>query len=292
MTEPEEPLELSAPIASRVAPALCRSDPVSGEDCSWLHGFWQYLRLIGLAATPERHAGFYVSAFGRVADENKAPRVLVSGAADYSMFAHVLAAFRARGIEPDVTVIDKCDTPIYLNRWYAERMSCTITTHRRTVLEFSASPGFDLICTHSFFGQFSREQRPGLIAAWRRLLRPGGVVVTANPLRPSGPEEPNRFTPDQADALRAVVRSQLERLRNLAGADPEEIMRQAEQYLKARYGFPVRSGDEIRELFEGAGFKVDHLDCGAVASDGAFEMGGPGLRRRGGQYVSVIASRA
>lgn len=264
---------------------------MTGEDCSWLHGFWQYLRLMGLAAAPERHADFYAGAFDRVADENRAPRVLVSGAADYSMFAHALASFRARGIEPDVTVIDKCDTPIYLNRWYAERMSCKIATHRRTVLEFSASPGFDLICTHSFFGQFPRGQRPALIAAWRGLLRPGGVVVTANPLRPLGPDEPNRFTPDQAEAFRAAVRSQVQHMRDVASADPEALMRQAEQYLKARYGFPVRSGEEIRELFEGAGFKVDHLDCGPAASDGKFETGGPGLRRKNGQYVSVIARR-
>jgi SAM-dependent methyltransferase len=292
MKDLEEPLELSAPIASRLARTLCRKDPESGEDCSWLHGFWQYLRLMGIAATPGRHAGFYAGAFDRVAVANAAPRVLVSGAADYSMLAHVLAAFRARRIEPDVTVIDKCDTPIHLNRWYAERVSCAIATQRCAVAEFAASPGFDLICTHSFFGQFSREQRPDLIAAWRRLLRPGGVVVTANPLRSSGADEPNRFTPAQSDAFRAVVRSQAERLRELTGADPEEIVQQAEQYLKARYGFPVRSGEEIRDLFEGAGFEVDRLDCGPAASGGPYEMGGPGLRNRNGQYVSVIASRA
>jgi len=291
MKEVEEPLEESAPIASRAARTMCRKDPETGEDCSWLHGFWQYLRLMGMAAAPDRHADFYASAFSRVANETKAPCVLVSGAADYSMFAHALGAFRARGVEPRTTVIDKCDTPLYLNRWYGERVTCEIETRRCTVLDFSPSAAFDLICTHSFFGQFSREERPELIAAWRRLLRPGGIVVTANPLRPSGPDEPNRFTADQARVFRAAVQSQARRLRDSTGADPEALMRQAERYLEARYGFPVRSGEEIRELFETAGFEVERLDCGAAPSGGAYEMGGPGLRKKDGQYVSLIAKR-
>ena len=43
---------------------------------------------------------FYRRAFQSVAGGNGAPRVLVSGAADYSMLAHVLALFRERGVEP------------------------------------------------------------------------------------------------------------------------------------------------------------------------------------------------
>lgn len=291
MTRPEEPLELSAPLAHRMAPQLCRKDPQTGQDCSWLHGFWQCLRLMGLAATPGRHAEFYERAFRGVDGADGPPRILVSGAADYSMFAHVLASFRGRGIEPAVTVIDVCETPLELNRWYAERVSCRIETRRCGMLDFPGSELFDAVCSHSFFGQFPRERRAALFAAWHRVLRPGGLLATANPLRPRGPEEPNRFTPEQAQAFRAVVAAAAEELQRRCGIDQRDILQRAEQYLQARYGYPVRSGDDIREQCERAGFVLDSLNCAPVASDVPVGLGGPGLRKAGVKYASIIASR-
>jgi SAM-dependent methyltransferase len=291
MEQLDEPLALSAPLARRMAAQLCRKDPATGADCSWLHGFWQYLRLMGLAATPERHAAFYRSAFDGVICDQEPPRLLVSGAADYSMLAHVLAAFRARGIEPAVTVIDACETPLWLNRWYAERASCRVDTVRCDVLDYAPAETFDAVCTHSFLGQFSRQQRPALLAAWRRLLRPGGVVITAHPLRPFGPDDRNRFTPEQAQAFRAAVASGAEALRKSLGVEPQALLAQAEAYMRTRYGYPVRSREEVLDLFEGAGFAVDYLACGPAASGGPYEAGGPGLRNKGVQYASVVARR-
>jgi SAM-dependent methyltransferase len=291
MKTPYEPLELSAPLAWRLAPTLCRLNSATGENCSWLHRFWQCLRLMGLAATPERHFDFYRRGFDGVTGDNGSPRVLVSGAADYSMLAHLLAAFRARGVEPVVTIVEVCDTPLYLNRWYAERMSCRIETVRCSVLEYSVPAAFDAVCTHSFFGQFSRDRRPALPAAWRRLLRPGGMVITANPLRPLGADERNSFTAEQASAFRAVVRSRVETLSGLLQVDPQDILRQAENYTRAQYGYPVRSGKEVLDLFESSGFKVDDLTCGPAASGGQADLGGPGLRAQNVHYACVIARR-
>jgi len=292
MPEIVEPLRESAPIAWQLAPKLCRKDAVSGEDCSWLHGFWQCLRIMELAATPDRHTGFYRRAFDDVAGASGQPRVLVSGAADYSMLAHVLAAFRGRGIEPEITVIDVCETPLHLNRWYASRMACTIKTLRCSVLELPGSAVFDAVCTHSFLGQFSREQRPNLVAAWRRLLRPGAPVITALPLRPWGVDEQNHFTPEQAEAFRSAVRTRCVPLLEFLETDQAGIMQKAESYLKALYGYPVRSGEEVRDLFEHAGFTVKHLACGPVSGERSSGVGGPGLRYANVHYASLVASRA
>ena len=72
---------MSAPLALREARRLCLRDPENGEDCSWYHGIWQYLRLLeggvpflairyneldadreGVAARLLRHAGLPASA--------------------------------------------------------------------------------------------------------------------------------------------------------------------------------------------------------------------------------------
>jgi SAM-dependent methyltransferase len=279
----DEPLRLSAPIARRLALEHCTGG------CAWLHSFWQCLRILQLAADPTRHASFYAAAFGSVGVSSA--RVLVSGAADYSMLAHVLAAFRARGIGPRVTVLDTCETPLALNRWYAERGACSIETVRANLLEYQPPAPFDLICTHSFFGQFSRAERPRFAAAWRRLLRPGGRAVTVGPLRPFGADERNRFTEEQAAALRFSVEARAEELAELLGIPATTLLDHAEQYLNARYGYPVRDVDELRALFEGAGFTLEHLAPVAVAGADT-GAGGPGLRKAGLRYAEVIARAA
>jgi SAM-dependent methyltransferase len=217
--------------------------------------------------------------------------VLVCGAADYSMLAHALAACRARGVEPELTVIDTCETPLRLNRWYAERFGCRVETGCTSVLDYAPQAQFDAISTHSFLGMFAPAARARLIAAWQRLLRPGGRVVTAHPLRPWGAEEPNRFTPGQADWVRRRVGARAAELSAMLEAGREEVLAQAERYLEARYGYPVRSLDELRALFAQGGFQLDHLESAAPAPGGQPELGGPGLRNAKVRYAHLIAVR-
>jgi SAM-dependent methyltransferase len=282
----QEPLELSAPLALQLSRQLCGGNPAAGgESCAWLHGFWQCLRLIGLAATPERHAGFYDEAFRAI--RPAFPQVLVSGAADYGMVARIVGALpNAR-----ITVVDACETPLRLNLWYAAHAGLEIRTQCCGILDYASPTAFDVICTHSFFGQFSRGERPRLMAAWHQLLRPGGKVVTAHPLRPSGADEPNRFTSRQEEVLRERMAAHTEPLTALLGVRPEELLELAERYLRARYGYPVRSGEELAALFEQAGFEIERLDSKAPAPDAPPGSGGPGLRNPDVQYAHVIARR-
>ncbi len=207
------------------------------------------------------------------------------------MLAHVIASFRERGIEPLVTVLDACETPLALSRWYAERVACRIQTQRANVLDFQAGAPFDLICTHSFFGQFPRPERARFVAAWRRLLRHEGRVVTVGPLRPSGQEERNRFTDEQAAAFRGAVASRAGELAALLGIPDRDVRGLAEAYLGARYGFPVRDLEELRALFEEGGFRLEHLQAADVGGADS-SAGGPGLRKAGVRYAEVIAVAA
>jgi SAM-dependent methyltransferase len=286
----EEPLRASARLARRLASRLCRPIVATSQSCAPLHGFWQCLRLLALAADPARHAAFYEEALV-AAPVGATPRVLISGTADYSMLAHALAAYRARGVEPEITVLDACDAPLQLNRWYARRVGCRLETQRCSVLDYTPAAPFDAVCTHSFLAMFPRGERPLLVDSWRRLLRPGGRLVTANALRPWGPDGPNRFTPEQADWVRKTVGARCAELAELLASSAEEVMRQAERYLGARYGYPVRSPDELRALFEQGGFDLEHLELFAPAPAARPELGGPGLRKADVRYAHLIATR-
>ncbi|MFH1603585.1 MAG: class I SAM-dependent methyltransferase [Pseudomonadota bacterium] len=285
-----EPLELSAPLARRLAPQLCRKDPATGESCAWCHGIWQYLRLMGLAATPEPHADFYRRAFHSIAGGSGTPRVLVSGAADYSMLAHVLAIYRERGIEPAVTVVDACETPLFLNRWYAERESANVECSCCDILDYDAGAPFDAVCTHSFLVQFPPDERMRLLAKWRLLLRPDGAVITVTRVRATAGSERVGFSPQQAQAFRAMVQSKAEAMRAVLQVDPAEIAHEAEIYVNGQRPWPMRSRAEIRELFEACGFGVDELSDAPAAAATGQQPSGPAVAGSG-ERVQIIATR-
>ena len=159
------------------------------------------------------------------------------------------------------------------------------------MLGYAPAQAFDAICTHSFFGMFSRAERPRLLAAWHRLLRPHGKVITAHPLRPLDGDRPNRFTPEQERIFLQRLASETPRLATILNVAPEEIRRLADQYLGARYGYPLHSREEMAAYFEDAGFDLERLACEAAPADAPPGSGGPGLRNPAVQYAYVIARR-
>ena len=259
----KEPILDSARTAYRVAQRLCRKDSASGNDCSWYHGLWQYLRLFNLVATPAQNAGFFLDALGTLAREGRYRRVLVSGTADYSMPAHVLWAYRMENAVVDVTVVDLCETPLFLSRWYAERVSATVKTHAGDILDYECAKPFDVICTHGFLRRFAPEGRKSLVAKWRGLLRPGGKVVTTKRIVPPLAQGTVRFRRGQVEAFRNATLREAQKWRDFLDADLEELGRQAELFAerKARSRIPgLGSAREIAELFEGGGFAIDRLE--------------------------------
>lgn len=288
MVPAEETLLLeSAPLAWRLAPRLCRKD-AAGESCAWIHGFWQYLRLAGLASTPGLHVSFFSDALLRFTGGKDAPRVLISGAADYSMLALVLGACQPRGIRPDVTVLDQCETPLMLNRWFADRAGVAITTRLRDILEYSEARPYDVICTHSFLSEFPRERWPRLLDQWRRLLRPGGAAVTINRVRSDAGPAPARFSPSQAAALHAAVLEKAPTLPAGVAPEPPALAHAAEVYAEKRRTWPAQSREQLVSQLESAGFTVDSLLVGEVAGSTPSGLSGP-TTPAGADYARIVA---
>lgn len=268
--------------ARRIAPNLCRIDGEGGESCAWYHGFWPTLRALDLVTTPDTHARFYAETLGALIRQG-ARRVLISGSADINMLERVYAAFDAVGVEPAITFLDRCPTPVALADWYAARIGQEITTHVGDILAFEDEP-YDIVCTHSFMGFFTEEERQALARKWAQLLRPGGKVVTINRVRANAPTLVG-FTSDQA-------RSFVERTRAAAaarGLDAAAIADSAARYA-ARFRIrPVRSQAVLRAFFEDHGFAVDHMQSDhALETLDAVETGPttPG----GANYIHMVAT--
>ena len=286
----EEPVSESAALARRKAAELCPAGNSEHLDCTLFHGLWQYFRLFGLASTPARNAGFFMNTLESLARDGGYSRMLISGAADYSMPAHVLQAYRNVEAAVHVTVLDRCETPLYLCRWYAERMSVTMDTCVSDILDFAPEDRFDVTCSHSFLARFAPPRRKNLMAAWHRILRPGGKVITNSRLNPAAPDDGTGFSPDQVTAFRDRVYRAAVKHRDALGIDADEIAEHARQYAREWRTHSIRTPQEIAGLFEDGGFELDRLDVVETAGRLGAGKVGPSTAQKA-RYVEIVATR-
>lgn len=284
----EELLLESTRLANRIAQASCHVEPETGESCAWYHGFLPSLRLLGLVATPAHHRDFFVSALGLPSRAGQSPRILVSGAADHYMLAQVWRGCRQHGLTPRITVVDLCETPLALNRWYAERMDFTIETQRADLLDYDAPGAFDFICTHSLLGRFSQEQRPQLMAGWLRLAAPGGRVVTVNRVRVEAGRQRVGFESGHAQTLHATVLEKARRMSGQLDQTPETLAERTDAYSERHRVHPVKSREEMENLFRSAGFGIEQLSMLQAGSAKDAAVSGPTLLD-GSHYACIVA---
>jgi SAM-dependent methyltransferase len=295
MTLADDTLAAGAALAWQLAPKLCNPDPAAGGGCAGMHGVWLCLRRLGLLGTIESRRDFYLEALQDTAGASgRPPRVLISGAADYAMLEFVLEAYRARGLVPEVTVTDVCETPLALNHWYAERAGRVIETVRGDILDFTPGAPYDVVCTDYFLGWIAPEQRAALVVKWHSLLRPGGVAITANGLRPA--DDPAHaaarieFSPAQIAQLRASVLERAARLGAALPAGQEALADLAADYAAWHRAYPVRSVEDVRALFEAGGFDLRRLAVENMVA-AAPGVSGPTLRGATRHYFTLIAIR-
>jgi len=256
----EEPMVRTAPLMDLLAMALCRGDYVSPEDCSWYHGVWQYLRICDLVSTPTWHTRFYIDELTRLAQEHDEPRILISGTADYSVLAHVLWTFGRAGRACRVTVLDLCETPLILCRWYAKHLDQDITTVRADILTYTPEEKFNCIITDAFLTRFAPDQRLQVQDSWKALLKPGGRVITTVRIGGSANSERVVAKPEQVDMFRKRALAQATRWQDFLPITAEEIAIKAQRYAERMVSHPIVSADELRDTFLRRGYDFERFD--------------------------------
>ena len=288
-SEIDQALVQSAHTARRFALEYCKQ--TAKGDCTWYHGVWQYFRALGVTKTAGGSTAYFDEVLRSLAAQGGTRRVLISGAADDAMSLLVLATFRAVDAPLDLTVVDRCETPLALVRWSAQRLGAGVTTHRSDVLAFDSTAAFDVVLTNSFLGAFDPASRPQLFARWASLLRPGGKILFTNRLRPGSGHAQLGFTLDQARAFCATVRREAERGRVILGLDPEVVEGWAWLYTERYRSYPVRTVDEVLDMLSTAGFVPDRVDTASASGrPGREAVAGPSVAERA-DYVRVLATR-
>lgn len=282
----EKNLYESAPLALKSAPDLCYHSASKGHSCAWYHGVWQYFRILGIVGSPWKQHLFFEENLRHLARTGDYRKVLISGSSDYAMMAVVMEAFRQENIDPEITVVDRCETPLYLNRWYAERNAIKLQTHTVNFLEYSSNEPFDLICTHSFMGYFRPEERMSLFANWGKNLRSGGKLITVNRIRP-GAEGPLGFSPSQAENFRKKALEAGKQKCKKLGITLETLEEWLSVYTERYSTNPVTSQEELFKLFRVNDFTLDHTH-----TEGTYggETSGPSVPGQA-MHLNLVANR-
>ncbi len=281
----------SLPLARQWAQESCWHDPSTGESCGWYHGAWQTLRLLGVVSTLTHHANLYIQALRPLIEAGECRRVFLSGSADYGLLSVVLDAFAETSAQPEITVVDRCATPLNLCRWYAAQYGYAIETVQSDLADYRSAQPFDVICVHSLLSCVPVEAHAGVVTTWRDLLRLGGTLMMANTLYPAIPAKKVSFSPEDVIAYRGKVAKAAQncsQLSVLPGA--EELDQMAEAFALRMEGSVIGSREQLTDLLAAGGFKLATSRFGNLISDPKHtRTGPPGIKTK--EYAWIIARR-
>ncbi len=255
------------------------------DDCAWYHGFWHYLRWLGLGCDAWRHRDFFLSELAKIPSRKGfQPEILVSGAADESMLSLVLEAVGSAR----VCVVDQCQTPLLLCQEFAATKGLTISTWHGDIREASWQASFDAIATHVFLGYFDEAGRSAVIKRWFELLKPGGSVVTVLRLRPGFPHRTVGFSPSELAKLCQAVDQGLA-THGIAAEIRKELVATAHIYGKSFTNFAILSAENILDAFRHAGFRLVQYEE-EVPSSRTGAGSGPSVSD-GAIFLKIVAAK-
>lgn len=263
----QEPLMFSADMMSEVASVLCTHDHMNMDGCYWYHSVWQYLRLMNMVSTPSWHHDFYVEQLAYAIEPFSHPRVLISGAADYSSLSYAIKAVKQAGKACDFSVIDLCETPLFACKWYAKREHVSVRTICSSIFDLNEPESYDLICTDAFLTRFPKDDIKRIIDLWYAALADKGSVVTTIRIhdeRHVCPETPSELD-IQEFRHKALERSKVWSC--MINYSQEQVAEMA-----AVYAYKMKSncvGDKsfVLNAFEEAGFTIAYIDDAEVRGE-------------------------
>lgn len=257
-------LPRSADLVARKAGILCRGGLSGSRDCDWYHGTWQYLRILDLVSSPTWHDEFYRFAIERVLKRSREPaRILISGAADYSMPLYVVMIAEAVPRLVEITVVDLCPTPLFSCGWLSKRLSHDFRLVRGDVrsVDLGGPARFDLICTDAFLTRFEKDETAEVLSAWEDLLDDHGHVITTA-----------RLTEIELGGMgrqiyaEKLIKSAHERWQEThAGSKPafSELSRRLDIYAKRVRSTPLGPAQDVADLLRTT-FSIRHLEVADV----------------------------
>lgn len=254
-------LRRTAHYARRIAPCLCNSDPARGATCDWYHGFWPTLRLLGVS-TNAKHSPLFEAGFERTAHNGGLKRLLIAGGADNALLVQFLGACRRIGCDPDITFVDRCATPVALNRWTARKLGASLTSAVAPLVDFRAEEPFDVICCHNLLIFVDPAQRADLLSHWSTMLRPGGRLLMISNIRPDPVRDREEHARQRAERLKQrIFESHIHAAFDLS---IDELRLRAERFALNMNNQHIARDEDFAALINPREWNVAALEFGAL----------------------------
>lgn len=255
-------LKRSADINYQTALNNCSHNHVDNSSCMWYHGAWQYLRLLDVVSSPSWHHKFYLKNLCKSCQDKI--DVLISGLADYSMYAYVLLSAKRYHCSCNVTAIDLCKTPLLNAKWYAEQMNEKITLEQKNI--FDVTGRFDLICADAFLTRFQKVEMIKVLQKWHALLKDDGKFVTTIRIHDSKHIIPIET---QQLAIEKFVKKTVSRAKKYPNLklSINEIRTLAQVYAKSMKSNKLGDKLEIIDEIQKQGFDIIHMEEAQVVGE-------------------------
>jgi hypothetical protein len=287
----QDVLAESLPLARRWAAEDCWRDPAGGGSCAWYHGSWQTLRLLGVVSTLTHQAEYYIAALRPLIASGDFKRVFLSGSADYGLLSVIFDAFEQQGVRPEVTVVDRCSTPLRLCEWYAGRYGYAIETHQSDLGDFRAERPYDLVCVHSLLSCIPSERHADIVKTWRSLLRPGGIVMMANTIYPGISQARSSFSEEQVTAYKQRVFDAAAACPRADALPPSaELERMAEAFAGNMESNIISAPEQLTDVLEDGGFELQDVRSGLRIKDPKHQRSGAPIKAKK-EYAWIVARR-
>ena|GEM_PF-4217958 len=251
-----EPIRQTSSFAYKLSSCMCRQRTPS---CSWLHGSWQYLRMLGMVETPAEHSPFFLKELSNSPEKGGSPRILICGPRDYSLVAYAIQAanLQKQRTPPRLAVTDECETPLVLSGWLAAQANVAVDLIRQAPRTLTSSSPYDVIVSCDFLSRLCESDKASTIKNWYTSLGKGGrVVATAQVGGTDSASAPLRTDAEGVEAFADRAFRLASLWKSILDIPPTVIAAMAREYAANRIIWPFRDEQHIAGLFSQQGFSV------------------------------------